>query len=78
MFSDILASDKELSEMMDAMVDICDFSGCSLIELLYAINEVIAAEKRFFTTDSLMEMIHEELDKLALNEEPEKDSILEK
>ena len=39
MYSDILATDKELIEMVEAMVDYCKFSGCNLIELLYALNE---------------------------------------
>lgn len=59
MFSEILATDTELIEMVDAMVDLCKFSGCSLLELLYAVNESISDEKRFFTTESIVEMFNE-------------------
>ena len=78
MFSDILATDKELVEMVDAMVDVCRFSGCSLLELLYAINEALGDDKRFFTTDSIIEMYNDELEKLAENEDAEQDPIIEK
>ena len=78
MFNDILATDKELREMVNAMVDTCRFSGCSLLELLYAINEALSDEKRFFTTDSIVEMFNEELDKIAENDDAEKDIAIEK
>ena len=39
MFTDFLASDTELSEMVSDMVELCQYSGCTLLELLYAVNE---------------------------------------
>ena len=78
MFSEILATDTELIEMVDAMVDLCKFSGCSLLELLYAVNESISDEKRFFTTESIVEMFNEQLEKLILIDDVEQDIANEK
>ena len=64
--------------MVEAMVDYCKFSGCNLIELLYALNEAQPDEKRYQTTDSIIEMVNDELDKLAENEDVDLDVVIEK
>lgn len=78
MFSEFCATDKEVAEMVADMVDICTYSGCTLLDLLYAVNEVLTDEKRHFSTDSIIDMFNEQLEGLAENEDVDKDAQLEK
>ena len=71
MFNDILSTDKQVAEMVQDMVEVCTFSGCSLMDLLYAMNEALTEDKRFFTTDSVIEMFNEHMNALAENEDVE-------
>lgn len=74
----IIASTEEVIEMSTAAAEFCRFSGCSLLEFLYAINKTIADDKRFFTSEQLIEMFNEWLVKLAENDDPEKEEEIEK
>ena len=65
MYNEILASEEELIEMVEAMVQVCNFSGCTLLDLLYAMNEALADDKRFIKTEAIVIMYNEQLDKLA-------------
>lgn len=54
MFKDTFASVEEIMEMNAAVLELCQFSGCSLFTVLYAINEVLPAEKKHYETSSLI------------------------
>lgn len=69
----VIASTEEVIQMSAAAAEFCRFSGCSLLEFLYAINKTIPDDKRFFTSESLIAMFNEWLVKLAENDDPEKE-----
>jgi len=46
MYKDFIATESEVIEMNNAIIEICYNSGCSLLEMLYAINESLAEGKR--------------------------------
>jgi hypothetical protein len=75
---DSFASVAEIIEMEAAVVEYCRFSGCSLLEVLYGINENLDETKKFFTTESIIDMYNEQLVAIAENENPTKDELLEK
>ena len=64
--------------MEAAVVEYCRFSGCSLLEVLYGINENLDETKKFFTTESIIDMYNEQLVAIAENENSRKDEVLEK
>ena len=43
---DLLASEEDILEMTNAVADYTRISGCSLLEVLYGINECIDEDKR--------------------------------
>ena len=47
----MLASEEDILEMTNAVVDYTRISGCSLLEVLYGIIECIDEDKRNQTTD---------------------------
>ena len=53
---DLVAEDDDVEAMVADVTEFCRSSGCSLIEVLYAINEVLPDEKRFFTTGDLIDI----------------------
>lgn len=63
--------------MNAAVVEYCRVSGCTLLDLLYGLNEALGEEKTFMSTDSIVEMCVEQLEELAENEAPKKDFELE-
>ena len=69
MYKDFIATESEVIEMNNAIIEICYNSGCSLLEMLYAINESLAEGKRNQTTDEIVEMFNEQLVQLAENED---------
>ena len=75
---DQFASVEELIEMNAATVEFCRLSGCTLLDFLFGLNEVIGAEKTYFTADSIIEMYNEHLIAIAENEDSAKDAELEK
>jgi len=50
-FKDVFATVDEIVEMNQAVVEYCNRSGCSLLEVLYGINEALSAEKKYQTAD---------------------------
>ena len=77
MYKDFIATESEVIEMNNAIIEICYNSGCSLLEMLYAINESLAEGKRNQTTDEIVEMFNEQLVQLAENEDEIKDEEME-
>ena len=65
MFKGVFATEKELIDMVADIVELCQLSGCSLLEMLYAINEELPDDKRHTTTDEIVEMLTEQLTLLA-------------
>ena len=63
-----MASEEELIEMVEAMAEVCNFSGCTLLDLFYAMNEALASDKRFIETEAILIMYNEQFDKLAARE----------
>ena len=43
---DMLASEEDILEMTNAVADYTRISGCSLLEVLYGINECIDEDKK--------------------------------
>ena len=64
--------------MLDAVADYCRSSGCSLLEVLYAINEVVPEGKRYYTTDSLIDMYNVQLEILAEKDDAAEEEDAEK
>lgn len=63
---------------MNAMVvAFCQQSGCSLLEILYAVNKALPEDKRYMTSDQIFEFYNEWLERLAENEDVEKDAEIE-
>ena len=63
---------------MNAMVEeFCQQSGCSLLELLYAVNEALSADKKYLTSEEILQCFNEWLERLAENEDAEKEVEIE-
>ena len=67
-FKDVFASEEEIISMTSSVVDYCRLSGCNLLEILYGINETLGDDKKHFTTDSIIELFNEHLERLAEND----------
>ena len=77
-FKDIFASEEEIISMTSSVVDYCRLSGCNLLEILYGINETLADDKKHYTTDSIIELFNEHLERLAENDQPDQEEEIEK
>ena len=67
LFKDVFATVDEIIDMNAQVSEYCQQSGCSLLEALIAINEACSKEKKHFTTESIVEMANERLERLAEN-----------
>ena len=67
----------EIVEMNNAVVDFCNSSGCSLLELFYGLNDATEAEMRYLSQAHVIEFYNEWLERLAENEDPEQDEQIE-
>ena len=77
-FKDVFASEEEIISMTSSVVDFCRFSGCNLLEILYGINEALEDGKKHFPTDSIIELFNEHLERLAENDQPDREEEIEK
>ena len=77
-FKDVFASEEEIISMTSSVADYCRLSGCNLLEILYGINESVEDGKRHFTTDSIIELFNEHLERLAENDNPDQEEEIEK
>ena len=65
LFKEEFASVDELIEMNKTIVEFCLGSGCSLLEVLYGMNEAIPQEKRLFESSSIIDSYNEQLVRLS-------------
>jgi len=51
LFKDVFASVDEIVIMNATVAEFCQHSGCSLLEVLYALNEALPGDKKFSDAD---------------------------
>jgi len=65
LFKDVFASVDEIIQMNADVVELCQSSGCSLIEAFYGLNEALPADKKHFSNEQVIEFLCEQLEQLA-------------